>query len=151
MGLMDKILKHNKPTLEEDIHSACEWVVTALNSSAYKADYTLESMKEIDRFFDEQSGEGGIISKGRGRIIFAIGSYIGETVIRLFGGKWLTDDSDPQGEITAAVQLDNGTVIFPMQRVIKRYQNGSEDGIYAYVYVLSPEAASNRIHLEDKG
>lgn len=151
MGLMDKILKHNKPTLEEDIHSACEWVVTALNSSAYKADYTLESMKEIDRFFDEQSGENGIISKGRGRIIFAIGSYIGETVIRLFGGKWLTDDSDPQGEITAAVQLDNGTVIFPMQRVIKRYQNGSEDGIYAYVYVLSPEAASNRIHLEDKG
>ena len=108
-------------------------------------------MKEIDRFFDEQSGENGIISKGRGRIIFAIGSYIGETVIRLFGGKWLTDDSDPQGEITAAVQLDNGTVIFPMQRVIKRYQNGSEDGIYAYVYVLSPEAASNRIHLEDKG
>lgn len=144
MGLLNKFLKNNKPTLEEDIHSACEWVVMALNSSGYKADYTLESMKEIDRFFDEQSGEGGIISKGRGRIIFAIGSYIGETVIRLYGGKWITDDSDPQGEISAAVQLDNGTIIVPMQRAIRRYQNGSEDSIYAYVYVLSPEAASNR-------
>lgn len=139
MGLMDKLFKNKKPTLGEDIHTACEWVVTALNSSGYKADYTIESMKEIDRFLDEQSGENGIISRGRGKILFSLGCYVGETVIRLYGGKWYTDDNEPQGEINASVKLDNGTVIFPMQRVIKRYQNGSEDGIYAYVYVLSPD------------
>lgn len=127
------------PTLYEDIHTACEWVVMALNSSGYKADYTLESMKEIDRFIEEQSGENGIISRGRGKILFSLGCYVGETVIRLYGGKWHTDDNDPQGEINASVELDNGTVICPIQRVIKRYQNGSEDGIYAYVYVLSPD------------
>lgn len=136
MGLMDKLFKKKKPTLGEDIHTACEWVVTALNSSGYKADYTLESMKEIDRFIDEQSGENGIISRGRGKILFSLGCYVGETVIRLYGGKWHTDDNDPAGEINASVELDNGTTIFPMQRVIKRYQNGSEDGIYAYAYVL---------------
>lgn len=125
--------------LDEDIHTACEWVVTALNSSGYKADYTVESMKEIDRFLDEQGGENGIISRGRGKILFSLGCYVGETVIRLFGGKWHTDDNDPEGEINASVELENGTVIFPIQRVIKRYQNGSEDGIYAYVYVLSSD------------
>lgn len=135
---MDKLFKNKKPTLDEDIHTACEWVVMALNSSGYKADYTIESMKEIDRFIDEQSGENGIISRGRGKILFSLGCYVGETVIRLYGGKWHTDDNDPEGEINASVELDNGTVIFPIQRVIKRYQNGSEDGIYAYVYVLSP-------------
>ncbi len=139
MGLRDKLFKKKPPTLEEDIHTACEWVVMALNSSGYKADYTLESMKEIDRFIDEQSGENGIISRNRGKIIFSLGCYIGETVICLYGGKWHTDDNDPQGEINASVELENNTVIFPMQRVIKRYQNGSEDGIYAYVYVLSPD------------
>lgn len=139
MGLMDKLFKNKKPTLDEDIHTACEWVVMALNSSGYKADYTVESMKEIDRFIDEQSGENGIISRGRGKILFSLGCYVGETVIRLYGGKWHTDDNDPEGEINASVELDNGTVIFPIQRVIKRYQNGSEDGIYAYVYVLSPD------------
>lgn len=139
MGLMDKLFKNKKPSLAEDIHTACEWVVMALNSSGYKADYTLESMKEIDRFIDEQSGENGIISRGRGKILFSLGCYVGETVIRLCGGKWHTDDNDPQGEINASVKLDNGTLIFPMQRVIKRYQNGSEDGIYAYVYALSPD------------
>lgn len=139
MGLMDKLFKKKTPTLYEDIHTACEWVVMALNSSGYKADYTLESMKEIDRFIEEQSGENGIISRGRGKILFSLGCYVGETVIRLYGGKWHTDDNDPQGEINASVELDNGTVICPIQRVIKRYQNGSEDGIYAYVYVLSPD------------
>lgn len=139
MGLMDKLFKNKKPTLDEDIHTACEWVVMALNSSGYKADYTVESMKEIDRFIDEQSGENGIISRGRGKILFSLGCYVGETVIRLYGGKWHTDDNDPAGEINVSVKLDNGTVIFPVQRVIKRYQNGSEDGIYAYVYVLSPD------------
>lgn len=139
MGLMDKFFKKKTPTLYEDIHTACEWVVMALNSSGYKADYTLESMKEIDRFIEEQSGENGIISRGRGKILFSLGCYVGETVIRLYGGKWHTDDNDPQGEINASVELDNGTVICPIQRVIKRYQNGSEDGIYAYVYVLSPD------------
>lgn len=139
MGLMDKLLKKKTPTLYEDIHTACEWVVLALNSSDYKADYTLESMKEIDRFIDEQSGENGIISRGRGKILFSLGCYIGETVIRLYGGKWYADDNDPAGEINVSVKLDNGTVISPVQRVIKRYQNGSEDGIYAYAYVLSPD------------
>lgn len=139
MGLMDKLFKNKKPTLDEDIHTACEWVAMALNSSGYKADYTVESMKEIDRFIDEQSGENGIISRGRGKILFSLGCYVGETVIRLYGRKWHTDDNDPAGEINASVELDNNTVIFPIQRVIKRYQNGNEDGIYAYVYVLSPD------------
>ncbi|MBQ8176402.1 MAG: hypothetical protein IJ035_05130 [Oscillospiraceae bacterium] len=138
MGLLDKLLGKNKPTLEDDIHSACTRIVTALNTSGYNADYTLESMKEIDRFFDEQSGVGGIITQARrGQIFFAVASYVGETVIKLYGGKWITDDKDPMGEVNITVKLDNGIMLFPAQRVVKRYQNGNEDSIYAYVYVLS--------------
>ncbi len=138
MGLLDKLTGKKKPTLEEDIHSACAWIVTALNTSGYNADYTLESMKEIDRFFNEQSGVGGIITpERRGQIFFSIASYVGETVIKLYGGKWITDDKDPMGEVNMAVKLDNGIMLFPAQRVVKRYQNGNEDSIYAYVYVLS--------------
>lgn len=138
MDLLDKLFTNKKPTLEDDIHSSCEWIITALRASGYNVDYNLESMKEVDRFFDEQSGEGGIITpERRGKIIFSVASYIGETIIKLYGGKWITDDKDPMGEINIAVKLDNGTTLFPAQRVMKRYQNGKEDGIYAYVYVLS--------------
>ncbi len=124
-------------TLKEDIKLASDWVVKALNSSGYKADYTLESMKEIDRFFDEQSSETGILSRNRGKILFGLGSYIGETAVKLYGGEWHTDDNDPQGEINMSVKLANGTIIWPVIRCMKRYDMGSEESIYAYLFVLN--------------
>ena len=127
----------NQSSLLDDIGAMSEWVVKALNFSGYKADYSLESMKEIDRFFDEQNSPNGIINQNRGQILFALGSYVGKTVIRLDGGKWITDDNDPQGEINIAVETNNGTTLWPVQRCMKRYSNGAEDSIYAYVYALS--------------
>ena len=144
IGFLNKILKKNNGnkkksnnTLEEDIHLASDWVVKALNSSGYKADYSLESMKEIDRFFDEQSGETGLLSKNRGTILFSLASYIGETAIKLYGGEWITDDSDPQGEINISVKLRNGTVIWPVLRCMKRCGQGYEESIYAYLFALN--------------
>lgn len=144
MGLLDKLIgkgKKEEPpksenTLEQDIIAAAEWVANALNVSGYKADYTLESMKEVDRFFDEQNTPTGILSKNRGQILFSLGSYVGQTIIKLHGGSWITDDNDPQGEINAAVKLNDGTVMCPMIRCMKRYTEGAEEGIWAYVYVL---------------
>ena len=144
MGFLNKILKKDNGskkksnnTLEKDIHLASDWVVKALNSSGYKADYSLESMKEIDRFFDEQSSEKGILSRNRGNILFSLGSYIGETAIRLYGGEWNTDDNDPQGEINIYVRLANGTIMWPVIRCMKRYEMGGEESIYAYFFALN--------------
>lgn len=145
MGLLD-ILKtaskpdketDNKNTLEHDIRESSEWVVKALNSSGYKADYSLESMKEVDRFFDELNTENGILSNNRGQIIFALGSYIGETAIKLYGRRWITNDDEPNGEINIAVEVSNGTVIWPVKRCMRRYTNGAEDSIHDYIYVLN--------------
>lgn len=143
MRFLNKILKKengNKKkssnTLEEDIHLASDWVTKALNSSGYKADHSLESMKEIDRFFDEQSSETELLSKNRGMILFSLASYIGETAIKLYGGEWITDDSDPQGEINISVKLSNGIVIWPVIRCLKRYEEGCEESIYAYLFAF---------------
>ena len=57
--------KSSQNTLEHDIKASCEWVIRALNSSGYEADYTPESMKEVDRFFDEQNTPDGILSGDR--------------------------------------------------------------------------------------
>ncbi len=94
-------------------------------------------MKEVDRFFDEQNTPDGILSNNRGQILFALASYIGETVIKLYGGKWVIDEDDPNNEINMAVQTSSGTVLWPTNRCMRRYTNGAEDSIYAYVYVLN--------------
>ena len=45
--------KHNN-TIQEDIHLASDWVVKALNSSGYKADYSLESMNMEGFYYDKK-------------------------------------------------------------------------------------------------
>ena len=139
LNINDNNIK-TKNTLKEDIIIASNWIVEALNSSGYKVDYSLESMKEIDRFFDEQSEENGIIGKNRGQILFSLGSYIGQTIINLYGGEWITDDNDSNGEVNITVKLKNdSTILTPVIRCLKRYTNGKEDSIYAYVYALGKE------------
>ena len=129
-------------SLIEDTKTHADWVANALKSSGYKANFSMESLKEIDRFFDEQSHDGqptpgGLLSEQLGSRMFALGSYVGETIRRLYGGKWVANDNDPRGEINIEFHLPDGTIMWPVQRVMKRYKNGSEDGIHVYGMVAA--------------
>jgi hypothetical protein len=61
---------------------------------------------------------------------------VGEVIRRNRGGVWRADDEDPEGEINVALELPDGSVIWPVQRVMKRCVNGAEDGIAVYGLVL---------------
>lgn len=134
--LLNKLLNKKRPTLLQDISTHSEWIVKALNSSGYTVDYTIDSMKEIDRFIDEQNGPGGLIAHNRGQILFALASYVGQTVIKQYGGEWITDDNDPKGELNISVKLPNGFLMWPAQKCIKRCQLGAEESIYSYVRAI---------------
>ncbi|MDE6590320.1 MAG: hypothetical protein K2K53_08290 [Oscillospiraceae bacterium] len=127
--------RQTAPTLMEDIPKAAEWFFQAMNASGYPLDGTLESFQELDRFIDEQKRPGGVLGDHVGYTLFAMGSYVGQTLIAQLGGQWETDDEEPEGEINIAVHLDRSTV-WPVQRVIKRFMNGPEDSIYTYGIVL---------------
>lgn len=121
----------------KDVKAAAEWVAQAFQASGYKADFSPESFKEIERFFDEHSEEGsarpgGLLSEDTGLRLFAIGSYIGETLRRNIGGKWEGRDDDPEAEINVQLILPDGTVLWPIQQVIKRFKTGKEESIVAY-------------------
>lgn len=129
--------------LLEDIQTQADWIVRAFNADNLPLDYSIHSLIEIDRFFHKHVKDGKAVKGGRlatnlGPILFGIGSYIGQTIIRnVPGAVWHTDDSDPEGEVNATVELPDGTTIFPMHRAIKRFRNGSEDAIYVYGYHMA--------------
>jgi hypothetical protein len=130
-------------TLVEDVRTSAKWIAKALSSSGYQADFSLASLKEIDRFFDEQSPNGdpipgGLLSEQLGARLFALGGYVGEVIRRTNGGKWQAKDEDPRGEINITLVLPGGGMIWPVQRVMKRFKNGAEDGIYAYGIAMTP-------------
>jgi hypothetical protein len=89
---------------------------------------------EVDRFFDEHAPNGaakpgGLLSENLGARIFAVGAYIGEVVRRKQGGDWVGDDKDPEVEINIELHLPDGKCCWPVQRAMKRFKNGPEEGI----------------------
>ena len=126
-----------EPMIISDAKASAEWISKALTSSGYKADFSIESLKEIDRFFEEHAPNGkpspdGLLAENVGSKLFAIGSYVGEVIRREYGGTWSGSDTDPEAEMDIELKLKTGTVLWPVQKVIKRFQNGSTEQIYAY-------------------
>ncbi len=126
-----------QPKIVQDAVALADQISRALSQSGYNADFSLESLKEVDRFFDEHvtSGKakaGGLLSQQLGARLFALGSYVGEVIRRHKGGQWQGDDNDPQGEMNIAIRLRSGTILWPVQRVMKRFKNGAEDSIWVY-------------------
>ena len=130
-------------TLLQDIKTQSDWIINAFAADKLKLDYSIQSFIEIDKFFNQHSKNGKAVKGGRlsqnlGPILFSIGSYVGQTIIKnVPGALWQTDDKDPEGEFTASVKLPDGTLIFPMQRIVKRFKNGSEDAVYVYGHYIA--------------
>jgi len=121
----------------KDAAKAADWIASALNSSGYTANFSADSLAEVDRFFEEHSKngapkKGGLLTKDTGQRLFAIGAYTGEVLRRSLGGDWQPDPSDPDSEMGLSLVLPNGTTVWPVERVMKRYTNGREDSIAAY-------------------
>jgi len=96
-----------------DVGASADWIAKALSSSGYKADFSIDSLKEIDRFFEDHAPKGkpkpnGLLSEDLGARLFSIGSYVGEVIRRKTGGKWQGNDRDPQAEVNVELKLTNG-------------------------------------------
>jgi len=136
--------KKLKSNLSEDVTKAYEWISEALKSSNYDADFSFDSLKEVERFFEENCEDGnaksgGLLSENLGQRLFSIGCYVGEVIRRHYDGEWITNDNDPWGEINIGIKLSDWSIVWPVQKVMKRFKNGKEDSIYVYGIALKPE------------
>lgn len=124
-------------SLTDDILAASEWISQALGSSGYVADFGPASLWSVDRFLDDhapagQPHRGGLLATDLGTRLFSLGAYTVEVLRRNLGGQWQTNDADPEGELNVALRLPVGDVVFPVQRVMKRFKHGAEDSVAAY-------------------
>lgn len=120
-----------------DTRVAAEWISRALSKSGYRADFSVESLAEIERFFAEHSNDGRPVPGGRlvektGPRIFALGAYVGEVLRRAATGHWYAEAGDPEVEFNIEVRFPDGSRIWPMQRAIKRFNNSPEENIHDY-------------------
>ena len=109
----------------------------AVETRVTRQPLTLDSLKEVDRFVDDQAPGGNPKPGGRFQTIWVrVFSRLALTLAKSFAGKAKASGAVTtmilKGEINLAIQLKSGTIFWPMQRIMKRIKNGPEEGIYVY-------------------
>ena len=90
-------------------------------------DYSEKSVKFLSGVIDE---EGPTYSdKAKQMLPTVWGSYLGDAIIKKYGGKWVKFGSD------YGVLVDGKNLSFPMTKVAKHIANGQVDSIYAFYVV----------------
>jgi len=131
------------PKIVVDVRESAEWLADAMQSSGYRADFSPESAWEIDRFFAEQLRKPGkpkrrgLLDESHRSRLFAIGAYVGEVVRRnTEGWEWSPPEDDPDVEVSLSL-IRGDEIIWPIQRVMKRFSEGEENAIAAYVMAVA--------------
>ena len=106
---------------EEELSRASDWISNFLMREGYHADYTIESLFEIDKFFKEKMNL--VLERDDNRnFIFSISAYIGEVIRKKFNGHWeLSRDIDLDDE-TIGIGFKNHKTIYPLNITLELIQ-----------------------------
>lgn len=62
----------------------------------------------------------------RDGLVSALGSFLGECIVRTFGGEWA------EGDGTWYVRFDDRNVAYPLTKVAKHLEHGAEDSVLSF-------------------
>lgn len=130
------------PTLQDGIAHHTTWIIKAFAVDRMRLDYTVRSVMEIDKYFQRHARDGKPLPGGRlqrniGHILYCLGVYTGEVVVKqAAGSRWNAIEDDPEGEFHAQIILPDGQVINPMQAVWNRFKKGDDQALYPQWHAL---------------
>lgn len=113
---MDEILKH----IQENANFVAE---------KFELGFNEETIKFLEGFIERQRARTpGERFEG---LINTLGSFLGECIIRNFGGTWVQEEDG-----TIGLKFTGNERAFPFTKVEKQFQNGLEDSIYSFYTVI---------------
>lgn len=88
------------------------------------------SVKWIDGFIERQRVRSDVDADFMSRLTTVIGSYLGEALIRTYGGKWAVSSDG------WCVEFSEGNACFPFTKVAKQFANGATDSVYGFFTLI---------------
>ena len=109
----------------KELEDLAETVKSQLN-----LDYNTNSIKFVEDFIERQRNN--FDSEQRKGLVNSIGSFVGQCIIKNYGGHWQLD----QDTQTVCVALDDKNKIFPFAKTAKQFENGLEDSVYSFYTII---------------
>ncbi|WP_299123232.1 hypothetical protein [uncultured Tenacibaculum sp.] len=94
-----------------------------------KLKYDSKSIKFLEGFIERVKKNFG--KEEREGLITSCGAFLGETIIKNYGGEWGKDSNG-----VTCVKFDNKNVAYPFAKVEKQFENGLEDSVYSFFSVI---------------
>jgi hypothetical protein len=88
--------------------------------------YDAPSVQWVEGFIERQRVRADVDPRFVDQMVSVLGSYLGECIIRTYGGQWSL------GEEGWRVEFDPKNAAFPFAKVEKQFANGAEDGISSF-------------------
>ena len=119
--------------MEENIRANAELVLQQIRSlNGPDFSYTEESVKWLEGYIERLRDSGEFENaETRTKLISVFGSFLGECIVRCYGGAWKQHES---GVWCVAFNEDN--IAFPFAKVTKQIDYGLEDGIASFFNVI---------------
>lgn len=84
------------------------------------------SVEWVDGFIERQRAREGIGPEFVDRLVNILGCFLGECIIRCYGGRWARGDDGWR------VEFNEENAAYPFAKVGKQFANGSEDSVYSF-------------------
>lgn len=102
-------------------------------------DYSRESMAKVDQLVEGMRGD-GCTPEDSASILFLLGCYVGETLVRnLQGGRWINVVDSPHQQYLGfplAVMVGDECLCNPIARVFRRLIEGEEFSLMSFLTML---------------
>lgn len=106
---------------QEELLRSSYWISNSLIREGYHIDYTLKSLLEIDKFFNEKMYL--VLEKDNNRnFIFSISAYIGEVIRTHFNGNWELSRLIDLDDESIGISFKNHDTIYPLNITLEIIQ-----------------------------
>jgi hypothetical protein len=107
---------------------------SALSEPRRNFGYDQQSVMQVEGYIERQRSTPDVAPDNRAKLIQVLGSYLGECIIRTYGGVWRQQD-DQWG-----IFFDDSNAGFPFNKVKKQFQNGlaGGDSIVSFFELIGP-------------
>jgi hypothetical protein len=118
--------------MEEDIKAAAEMAVEQLRPlSGFDFGYTEQSVEWLEGYIERLRNSDEFASlDAKSSLIGVFGSFLGECIIRCYGGSWAKHEG------AWCVAFNSADMAFPFAKVAKQFDNGLSDGISSFFRLI---------------